>query len=83
MAALFSDTRPEVDRIQIELLRLAPVWRKLALLGHLNRTAHTLAWSGLQDRHPGAPPEALRRLMADLLLGRELALRAYGTPSDL
>ena len=83
MSALFSDTRPEVEQVQIDLLRQAPAWRKLALVGQLNQTARTLAWSGLRQRHPEASPETLRRLFADLLLGPELAARVYGPLPDV
>ena len=78
MSVLFSDTRPEAERVQIELLRQAPIWRKLELLGQLNQTARTLALSGLRQRYPQASPQELRRRLADLLLGQELATRVYG-----
>jgi hypothetical protein len=38
---------------------------------------HIAHLSGLRQRYPQATPEELRRL-ADLLLGPELAARAYG-----
>jgi hypothetical protein len=78
MSALFSDTRPEAERVQIELLRQAPPWRKLEMLGQLNRTARTLALSGLRQRYPQASPQQLRRHLADLLLGSILAEKVYG-----
>ena len=48
----------------------------------LNRTARELALAGLRRRHPEAilrttPPE-LRRHLADLLLGPELAAQVFG-----
>lgn len=83
MTRLFPDTSPEAERVQIELLRRAPAWRKLELLGRLNAMARTLALSGLRRRHPEATPAELRRRLADLLLGPELAARAYGPlPGD-
>lgn len=78
MAAPHSDTRPEVEEIQIELMRQAPPWQKLELVGQMYQTVRTLALSGLRQRHPEASPEELRRRLADLLLGQELAARAYG-----
>ena len=78
MSTLFSDTRPEAKRVQIELLRQAPPWRKLEMLGQLNQTARTLALSGLRQRYPRASSEQLRRHLADLLLGPTLAERVYG-----
>ena len=78
MSTLFPDTRPEAERVQIELLRQAPPWRKLHMVGQMNQTVRTLALSGLRQRHPQATPEELRRRLADLLLGPELAARVYG-----
>lgn len=78
MTALFPDTTPEVERVLIDLLRRARVERKLEMLDQMNRTARELALMGLRARHPGAPDAQLRRYLADLLLGPELAARAYG-----
>ena len=78
MSILFPDTRPEAERVQIELLRQAPPWRKLHMVGQMNQTVRTLALSGLRQRHPQATLEELRRRLADLLLGPELAARVYG-----
>lgn len=73
-----SDVHPDVLRLQIDLLRETPVWRKLEMVGELNKTMHILMMAGLRNRHPDASPEELRRRMADLLLGPELAEKVYG-----
>ena len=85
MSTLFPDTHPEAERVQIELLRQAPAWRKLEMVGQINQTVRTLALSGLRQRHPQATPEELRRRLADLLLGPSLAARVYGPlkPNEL
>ena len=80
MSTLFPDTRPEAERVQIELLRQAPAWRKLEMVGQLNQTVRTLALSGLRQRHPEATPQELRRRLADLTLGPALAAQVYGPP---
>jgi len=77
-ARLFPDTRPDAEAVLIGLLRQAPPWRKLQMVGQLNHTVRTLALSGLRQRHPQATPQELRRRLADLLLGPDLAARAYG-----
>ena len=83
MTTLFADTGPEAQQVLIELLRQAPVTRKLEMLGQMNATARQLALQGLRARHPGATEAQLRRYLADLLLGPELAARAYGPrPSE-
>ena len=44
----------------------------------MNATARWLALQGLRARHPTATEAQLQRYLADLLLGPELAARAYG-----
>ena len=83
MTTLFSDTGPEAEQVLIDLLRRAPVARKLEMLGQMNAAARQLALQGLRARHPGAAEAQLQRYLADLLLGPELAARAYGPlPSE-
>lgn len=74
------DTSPEAEAVLIGLLRAAPAWRKLHMVGELNRAASTLALSGLRRRHPDAGPEELRRRLADLLLTPPVADAAFGRP---
>lgn len=76
-----SDTDPRADAMQIALIREAPVWRRIELMLSLNRTARSLALSGLKTRFPDASDEELRRRLADLVLGEALAARVYG-PAD-
>ena len=78
MVTLSRDTAADVERMQIEHLRRLPAWRKLALVGEMNRTVQTMALAGLRQRHPDDTPEQRRRRLAALLLGSELATRAYG-----
>ena len=73
VTSLFPDTGPEAEAVLIGLLRQAPPWRKLRMVGKLNQTVRTLALSGLRQRHPDATPQELRRRLADLLLGPDLA----------
>jgi hypothetical protein len=72
------DTSKAAERVLFELARKAPAWRKLELIGEMRRTVCELALSGLRERYPLASPKELRRRLAEILLGRELALRAYG-----
>lgn len=78
MTSLFPDTRPEAEAILLDLLRRAPAWRKLEMVGQLNDTVRALSLSGLRQRHPQAGEAELRRRLADLLLGSDLAERVYG-----
>ena len=79
---LAEDTHPEAERVLIELLRRATPARKMALVLDANRTARLLALVGLRERHPEDSPARLRRRLADLWLGPELAAKAYGPLSQ-
>lgn len=84
MATPFRDTAPQVKRMQIELLRSLPASRKLALVGEMNRTVRAMALAGLRQRYPHDTVEQRRRRLATLVLGSELAARAYGpSPEEL
>lgn len=72
------DTSPEAEAVLVRLWRETPGWRKWELMEDMNRTARALALAGLRRRHPDAGPEELRRRLADLLLGPELAALAFG-----
>jgi hypothetical protein len=78
MVELLSDTRPEVTKIQMDLLRKASPARRLALLGQMNQTVKVLALAGLRSNYPDETSEQLHRRLADLLLGPELACKVYG-----
>ena len=73
-----SDTPPHVQALLNEMMRRAPGWRKLEMMAELNASVRLLALSGLRSRHPNDTPEQLRRRLADMLLGPDLARRAYG-----
>lgn len=73
-----ADTSPEVEEFLLTHWRKAPVWQKWERMAQLNRQARLLALAGLRRRYPDASDAELRRRLADLLLGPELAARAYG-----
>lgn len=77
MAALYSDTHPQMEALQIELIRHMPAWKKMAMVDSLNETVKALALGGLRQRHPDATPEQLRRMLAEMMLGAELARKVY------
>ncbi len=67
----------------MKLMREAPPERKVAMLRQLNAMARAVALEGLRTRFPQATEAELQRRLADLLLGPELAARAYGPLSDV
>ena len=78
MSALYSDTDPKVEALQIELWRQASPTRKMHMLAQLNAAARIVALVGLRSRYPDASEIELRRRLADILLGEELARKVYG-----
>lgn len=78
MSPMLSDTHPDAEKVQLEILRAMPSWRRFQLLNDVIMTGRELALAGLRDRFPGAGPKELRRRLATLLLGPDLATKVYG-----
>ena len=77
MTTLSMDTHPQIENIQIELLRGVSPARKLRMVAEMNHTVRVFMQAGLKQRNPNAAPDVLRRMLAELLLGEELARKAY------
>lgn len=73
-----SDTDPKIERILDEMWRNTPGWRKIELVGMLNQTVRELALAGIRIRYPKASEPEVQRRLADIILGAELALAAFG-----
>ncbi|MCP5101490.1 MAG: hypothetical protein GY943_38580 [Chloroflexi bacterium] len=73
------DTTPEAEAVLFKLWRETPAWRKLEMMEGLNRTARQLTLMGLRQRFPDISPEELRRRLATIVLGEELATLVYGS----
>lgn len=82
MASRLSDTHPDAEKVQIEILRRMPVWRRIEIASQLTVTSREMALAGLRRRFPGESEEVLQRRLATLCLGPELARRAYGPEPD-
>ncbi len=80
---MHADTSPSVERIQLQFFRECPSWRKIQMVSELRKAMLLFLQSELVDRYPNATPDQIRRLMADRLLGTELATKAYGPCVDL
>ena len=68
--------QPEAEKVLLELIRKAPTWRKVEMLGQLHRVTRDLVISELRSRYPHASSRELQRRLADLMLGPTLAARA-------
>ena len=75
---MLTDTHPDAERVQIEGLRKISPWRKIELACELTESARELALAGLRQRFPNASEQELRRRLATLCLGAELAEKVYG-----
>ena len=78
MTTLYSDTHPKMEALQIQLWRQASPTRKMNMLAQLNASVRLLALTGLRSQYPQATEAELRRKLADLLLGEELARKVFG-----
>ncbi len=78
MTALYSDTHSKMEALLIELWQQASPTRKMNMLAQLNASARILVMTGLRSQYPQASEAELRRKLADILLGKELAQKVYG-----
>ena len=78
MSILSTDTHPKMEALQIELWRQASPIRKMQMVAQLNASVRILALAGLRSRFPNSNESDLRRRLAGLLLGEELARKVYG-----
>jgi hypothetical protein len=78
MSALFPDTHPKMEALQIQLWRQTTPARKMQMLAQLNASARLLALAGLRLQYPHAGEAEIRRRLADLILEEDLARRVYG-----
>ncbi len=62
----------------VTLLRSAPVWKRLKMVGDLNQSLHALATADLRRCYPEATDKELKRRLAARLLDREDVIAAYG-----
>lgn len=68
-----SDTSAEAERVQVELLRAAPVSRRLQLAWSLSATVIGAARYAVARQHPHLSQRELDARFVELHYGRELA----------
>lgn len=73
-----NDTHPDAEAIRLRALQAMPPARRLSLAMGWSQSVRELTRSSLRQQHPQLSPQALHRLLAERLLGHELALKAYG-----
>jgi hypothetical protein len=75
---LYPDTDPEAERVQLEIYRRMPPWKKMQLVGDANATSRALVLAGIRSRHPDASEDEIRRRFLGIWLGEDLATEVYG-----
>ncbi|PYS75119.1 MAG: hypothetical protein DMF73_01680 [Acidobacteria bacterium] len=78
MTTLSSDTTPEAEAVLLQLLRQAPVWKRLQMIDEMYDTLRLLASADLRRCHPNASDEELTRRLIARFLNREEVVAAYG-----
>lgn len=76
---MLSDTSPEAEKVQLDLLRKMTVAQRLGLMRSLTRTLVHLSRDGLARANPGLDDRQLDLLWVEQQYGRDLAdrLREY------
>jgi hypothetical protein len=75
--SLSLDTSPEIERLQIERWRQMSPAQKAATVSGLTQAVYDLALAGIRARYPDASPREQFLRLALIVLGPDLARRAY------
>lgn len=73
-----SDKSLESQEVLFDLIRQAPVWKRLRMVADLNQTLRLLATADLRRCYPHATEEEIERRLAARWLKREEVIAAYG-----
>ena len=71
------DTSPDIERRQIDAWRQMSAADKAATVTGLTRAACAMTAAGVRQRHPAASPREHFLRVAVIVLGSELACKAY------
>ena len=71
------DTSPDIERRQVESSRQMSPTQKAALVTGLTRAAWEMTSAGVRQRHPDSTPREHFLRVAVIVLGADLARRAY------
>ena len=73
-----NDTSSTAKAMRLRALQAMTPTRRLGLALGWSQSVRELTRSSLHQQHPELPPQELHRLLAERLLGKELAQKAYG-----
>jgi hypothetical protein len=77
------DTTPEAEAELIELLRDAPVWKRLQMVDQIYETLRQLTIADLRRCYPRADETEISRRLAARVLSRAEVIAAYGWDPDI
>lgn len=83
MKTLSRDTSPEAEAVLMELLRQAPVWKRLQMVDQMHETLRLLTIADLRRCYPNADENEINRRLAARLLSRADVMAAYGWDPEL
>jgi hypothetical protein len=83
MKTLSRDTSPEAEAVLLELLRQAPVWKRLQMVDQMHETLRLLTIADLRRCYPNADEDEIKRRLAARLLSRADVIAAYGWDPQL
>src|SRR2546430_3370098 len=78
MKTLSPDTSPEAEAVLLELLRQAPVWKRLQMVDQMYEMLRLLIVADLRRTYPNADDEEIKRRLAARFLSREEIIATYG-----
>jgi hypothetical protein len=78
MKTLSQDTSPEAELVLLDLLRQAPVWKRLQMIDQLHETLRLLILADLRRQHPTAEEAEINRRLVARFLNREDVIAAFG-----
>jgi len=83
MKTLSPDTTPEAEAVLLELLRRAPVWKRLQMVDQMHEVLRQLAMADIRRRYPLADSDEIKRRLAARVLSRTEVINAYGWDPDV
>lgn len=75
---LTQDTTREAEAVLLELLRKAPVWKRLEMIDQMHETLRRLSLADIRRTYPHADEVEIKRRLAARVLSRADVIAAYG-----
>ena len=72
------DTTREAEAVLLELLRKAPVWKRLEMIDQMHETLRRLSLADIRRTYPHADEVEIKRRLAARVLSRADVIAAYG-----